>query len=61
MRLTNPKTIAAMKRAVSAAMGEHFVVLDLLEQNKEIFKAFETEEAIPVHRHRAHRRRRVAQ
>ena len=43
LRLTSPRSISAMKAAVSAAMGERFVVLDLLEQNKEIFKAFETE------------------
>jgi lipoprotein-releasing system permease protein len=43
LRLTNPRAIAAMKAVVSRAMGDRFVVLDLLEQNKEIFKAFETE------------------
>jgi lipoprotein-releasing system permease protein len=43
LRLTDPRNLAAMKLVVSRAMGERFVVLDLLEQNKEIFKAFETE------------------
>jgi lipoprotein-releasing system permease protein len=31
--------------AVGRAMGERFQVLDLLEQNKEILKAFNTEKA----------------
>ena len=43
LRLTDPKNLGAMKLVVSRAMGKRFVVLDLLEQNKEIFKAFETE------------------
>jgi lipoprotein-releasing system permease protein len=43
LRLSNPDALAAMKGVVASAMGERFVVLDLLEQNKEIFKAFETE------------------
>jgi len=43
LRLTDPKDLGAMKLVVSRAMGKRFVVLDLLEQNKEIFKAFETE------------------
>jgi lipoprotein-releasing system permease protein len=43
LRLTDPRDLGAMKLVVSSAMGERFVVLDLLEQNKEIFKAFETE------------------
>lgn len=43
VRLTDARSIAAMKAVVGRAMGERFVVLDLLEQNKEIFKAFETE------------------
>ena len=43
LRLTEPRALAAMKSAVSSAMGDRFLVLDLLEQNKEIFKAFETE------------------
>jgi lipoprotein-releasing system permease protein len=43
LRLTDPRAMAAMKAAVAHAMGERFEVLDLLEQNKEIFKAFETE------------------
>ncbi len=43
LRLTDPSELGAMKLVVSRAMGNRFVVLDLLEQNKEIFKAFETE------------------
>jgi lipoprotein-releasing system permease protein len=43
LRLTDPRALGAMKVSVSKAMGERFIVLDLLEQNKEIFKAFETE------------------
>jgi lipoprotein-releasing system permease protein len=43
LRLADPRALGAMKLSVSKAMGERFVVLDLLEQNKEIFKAFETE------------------
>lgn len=43
LRLTDPRSLGAMKGSVSKAMGERFIVLDLLEQNKEIFKAFETE------------------
>jgi lipoprotein-releasing system permease protein len=43
LRLTDPRGLGAMKLTVSRAMGDRFVVLDLLEQNKEIFKAFETE------------------
>ncbi len=43
LRLTDPGELRAMKAVVARAMGERFVVLDLLEQNKEIFKAFETE------------------
>jgi lipoprotein-releasing system permease protein len=43
LRLTDPRALPAMKLVVSREMGERFVVLDLLEQNKEIFKAFETE------------------
>ncbi len=43
LRLKDPRALASMKRTVASAMGERFVVLDLLEQNKEIFKAFETE------------------
>jgi lipoprotein-releasing system permease protein len=43
LRLTQPRELAAMKAAVAKAMGEPFAVLDLLEQNKEIFKAFESE------------------
>jgi lipoprotein-releasing system permease protein len=43
LRLSDPRALSAMKRVVSREMGDRFVVLDLLEQNKEIFKAFETE------------------
>ena len=43
LRLNDPRAIASMKATVAHAMGESFTVLDLLEQNKEIFKAFETE------------------
>ncbi len=43
LRLTDPRELRVMKGAVARAMGERFGVLDLLEQNKEIFKAFETE------------------
>lgn len=43
LRLADPRALSAMKAGVSQAMGDRFVVLDLLEQNKEIFKAFETE------------------
>lgn len=43
LRLVEPRALAAMKGAVASAMGDRFLVLDLLEQNKEIFKAFETE------------------
>jgi lipoprotein-releasing system permease protein len=43
LRLTDPRAIASMKGVVARAMGSRFTVLDLLEQNKEIFKAFETE------------------
>ncbi len=43
LRLTDPHTLVAMKASVGRALGERFRVLDLLEQNKEIFKAFQTE------------------
>lgn len=43
LRLTDPRRLDAMKHVVAHAMGARFAVLDLLEQNKEIFKAFETE------------------
>jgi lipoprotein-releasing system permease protein len=43
LRLTDPRDLAARKAEVSRAMGDRFVVLDLLEQNKEILKAFNTE------------------
>jgi len=43
LRLTQPRELAAMKDTVAKAMGEPFTVLDLLEQNKQIFKAFESE------------------
>ena len=43
LRLTDPRRLPAMKREIARAMGDRFVVLDLLEQNKEILKAFNTE------------------
>jgi lipoprotein-releasing system permease protein len=43
LRLTDPSDLGAWKLTVARAMGDRFIVLDLLEQNKEIFKAFETE------------------
>jgi lipoprotein-releasing system permease protein len=43
LRLADPRALSAMKVVVSREMGERFVVFDLLERNKEIFKAFETE------------------
>jgi lipoprotein-releasing system permease protein len=43
LKLANSRAIPVMKGVVSRAMGSRFVILDLLEQNKEIFKAFETE------------------
>ena len=43
LRLRQPRELASMKAAVAKAMGEPFAVLDLLEQNKQIFKAFESE------------------
>jgi len=43
LRLSSPRELAAMKAVVTKAMGTEFAVLDLLEQNKEIFKAFESE------------------
>jgi lipoprotein-releasing system permease protein len=43
IRLQDPRRLAAQKVAVGAAMGDRFQVLDLLEQNKEILKAFNTE------------------
>jgi lipoprotein-releasing system permease protein len=45
IRLKDPRRLAAQKAAVGRAMGERFQVLDLLEQNKEILKAFNTEKA----------------
>ena len=43
LRLTDPRVLGAMKVSVSKAMGERFIVLDHARENKEIFKAFETE------------------
>ena len=43
LRLSDPRRMAAMKGAIGKAMGERFVVLDLIEQNKELLKAFNTE------------------
>lgn len=43
LRLKDPSRLAAMKGEVARAMGGRFVVLDLLEQNKEILKAFNME------------------
>lgn len=43
LRLADPRRLAARKAEVARAMGPRFVVLDLLEQNKEILKAFNTE------------------
>jgi lipoprotein-releasing system permease protein len=43
LRLSDPRALTEMKGTVARAMGDRFLVLDLLEQNKEIFKAFETE------------------
>ena len=43
LRLSDPRRLAAMKSEIGKAMGDRFVVLDLIEQNKEILKAFNTE------------------
>jgi len=43
LRLEDPRRLAARKAEVAHAMGDRFEVLDLLEQNKEILKAFNTE------------------
>jgi lipoprotein-releasing system permease protein len=43
LRLADPRNLAARKAEVARAMGSRFLVLDLLEQNKEILKAFNTE------------------
>ena len=43
LSLNDPRELPAMKAEIAHAMGERFVVLDLLEQNKEILKAFNTE------------------
>ena len=43
LRLSDPRRLAAMKSEIGKAMGNRFVVLDLIEQNKEILKAFNTE------------------
>jgi lipoprotein-releasing system permease protein len=41
--LEDPRRLDASKAEVARAMGDRFEVLDLLEQNKEILKAFNTE------------------
>lgn len=43
LRLADPRNLGARKAEVARAMGSRFLVLDLLEQNKEILKAFNTE------------------
>lgn len=43
LRLSDPRRLAARKSEIGKAMGNRFVVLDLIEQNKEILKAFNTE------------------
>lgn len=43
LRLDDPRQLSAMKASVASAMGHGFTVLDLIEQNREIFKAFESE------------------
>ena len=43
VRLADRRRLAVSKAEVARAMGDRFVVLDLLEQNKEILKAFNTE------------------
>ena len=43
LRLDDRRDLAARKADASRAMGDGFAVLDLLEQNKEILKAFNTE------------------
>ena len=43
LKLADRRGLASLKAAVRKAMGEEFQVLDLLEQNKEILKAFNTE------------------
>ena len=43
LSLTDPRRLAAMKRNIAHEMGDRFVVLDLIEQNKELLKAFNTE------------------
>ena len=43
LRLEDPRHLATRKAEVARAMGDRFEVLDLLEQNKEILKAFNTE------------------
>jgi lipoprotein-releasing system permease protein len=43
LKLADRRGLAGSKAEVRRAMGEEFQVLDLLEQNKEILKAFNTE------------------
>jgi lipoprotein-releasing system permease protein len=43
LKLTDRRELESLKANVRKAMGEEFQVLDLLEQNKEILKAFNTE------------------
>jgi lipoprotein-releasing system permease protein len=43
LRLADATDLTSRKADVARAMGERFAVLDLLEQNKEILKAFNTE------------------
>ena len=43
VRLADRRRLVSQKAEVGRAMGDRFVVLDLLEQNKEILKAFNTE------------------
>lgn len=43
VRLADARHLSSRKTDVARAMGDRFAVLDLLEQNKEILKAFNTE------------------
>jgi len=43
LRLEDPKRLEGMKNEIARAMGGRFVVLDLLQQNEELLKAFNTE------------------
>ena len=43
VKLADRESLGAMKTAIGHAMGEGFQVLDLLEQNKAILRAFNTE------------------